>query len=190
MLLAMRLLERWILILPLLIWMPSAGLRASEFKVDKARSKVTVDVKATGDDFTAKLEDYRADILVDEKTHQPTNAVFSWDFKDLKTGKAKRDKAMLEWMGVPKYSQASFTFQKWDMKDGITYANGIMDLHGIKKALTFPVTLEHKGEEMSIQGRARMDHQDFNLKIIRMFLLFKVDPRLEIGFELRGKMVD
>jgi len=189
MLLAMKILERWILALIVFIAVSPPGLWASEFKVDKKRSSVTVDVKATGDDFTAHLEDYMVHIMIDDGTHQPTNAVFKWDFKNLKTGKDKRDEKMLEWMGVPKYSQASFTFEKWEVKKGETYATGIMEMHGIKKSLTFPVTLKQEAKEMTIMGQAKMDYQDFNLKIIRMMLLFKVNPQLVISFELKGVLV-
>ena len=189
MLMRMRFFERWMVVLVLMNGLALVGLGAAEFRVDKARSKVTVGVKATGDDFTALLEDYRADILVDDTTHQPTNAVFSWDFKDLKTGKDKRDKAMLEWMEAPRLSRATFTFQGFERKGETNYALGVMELHGIKKSMSFPVVVEREGEQMSIRGRAKLDHQDYGLKIIRMLLLFKVDPNVEIGFELKGKLV-
>jgi len=165
----------------------SLGAGAAEFKVDPAHSRLTVDVKATGDNFTAVLTNYQARIVMDAEA-TPTEAVFNWDFHHLLTGKAKRDKAMLEWIEDTKFSKASFTMEKWETREGKAWALGTMNLHGVKQKLSFPVTVTRKGEEVTLKGSAALNYKDYGLKIFRMMVVFTVDPSLQVDFELKGKL--
>ena len=67
-------------------------------KVDRSRSYVDVDVKATADSFTARLENYELHTVVDDK-ERVKSAVLTFRFADLKTGKAERNAGMLDWLG-------------------------------------------------------------------------------------------
>ena len=74
-------------ILALLLLLPLALTAADRsLKVDRARSYVDVDVKATVDSFTARLEAYDLHATVDERGRVKT-AALTFRFADLKTGK-------------------------------------------------------------------------------------------------------
>jgi YbbR domain-containing protein len=72
-------------------------------QIGKAQSKVEVVVNVTAHTFVASLENYDLKITVDTERAKIINTEFSFDFKELKTGKKARDKEMLKWEEYNKY---------------------------------------------------------------------------------------
>ena len=99
----------------MMVLLPCTGpALATPIHVDPARSRIQVDVKATGHEFTGTLEKYTVTAAGDASSHKPTRLELSWDFTDLKTGEPKRDKEMIAWLGGGK-PKGSFSFSKsWD----------------------------------------------------------------------------
>jgi polyisoprenoid-binding protein YceI len=174
----MKLLSGILILLPLLA-------SAESLKVDKAKSRIQVDAKATGHEFTGTLSDYSAKVTGDGTTLQPTGVDLTWKFSDLKTGEAKRDKEMIQWLGggAP---QGSFTFTKKWTGNGQTYAMGNLKIHGITKAISFPYTVKKEGNWLTIDGTATLDYQNFGLPIIRTMAVMTVNPKLTVRFHLVG----
>ena len=154
-------------------------------KVDKTKSRIQVDAKATGHEFTGTLSDYSAKVTGDGTTLKPTGVDLTWKFSDLKTGEDKRDKEMLKWLGggAP---EGSFTFTKSWTDKGTTYAMGNLKVHGITKAISFPYTTRKDGNWVTIDGTATMDYEDFGLPIIRTMAVMTVNPKLTVRFHLVG----
>lgn len=166
-----------------------APLKAAEFVVDPAQSAILVDVSATGHDFTARLENYSLKIAGDASSATPKTASLSWDFKDLKTGDAKRDHEMLKWMDHPKHAKGSFSLESvLKSKDGSTWARGKLTFHGVSKTIQFPVTKKKEGNKVTATGSTRIDHRDFGLKKIRKFGFLTVDPVVTVRFSLVGSI--
>lgn len=160
---------------------------AETFVIDKTNSSVLIDVKATGDDFTGKLEKYSVSISGDRASLKPSKVVFEWDFLNLKTGKGKRDAEMIGWL--EKKTAGSFVLGSFTKRtDGRMWAKGEMTIHGVKETVEFPVKVLAKGKRMTIRGTARLDTRKFGLPIIRMIGLFKVDPLVTVRFTLRGTL--
>lgn len=157
--------------------------------IDKSRSRVDIDVKATVDSFVGKLENYEAKILVDPDKKEPVSASFAFRFLDVKTGKDDRDKKMHAWMDTPKFPDGLFTLESLTRKDGALVAKGTLKLHGQEKALSFPVKLSQDGDLYSIEGEAVVDTRGFGLPVIRMALVLKVDPLVKVRFHLEGRDV-
>ena len=165
----------------------SGSLAASTFVVDKANSRVSIDVKATGDSFVGKLNSYKASIQGNKETKKPSKVTFDWNFSDLKTGKDKRDTKMISWL--ENKTKGSFVLDSFTKRtDGRTWAKGSMTIHGVKQVVEFPVKVIAKGGKMSIRGTATLDTRKFNLPVIKMIGLFKVDPVVKVSFSLRGKL--
>jgi polyisoprenoid-binding protein YceI len=161
--------------------------RAGEFVVDKAKSSIQVDVKATGHDFTAKLNKYTIKVTGSADKAHPDSVKLTWNFKDLGSGDAKRDKEMLHWMEHAKLPSGSFTLSSFTKRtDGKMWAKGNLKIHGVSKVVQFPVTSVRKGKSLTVSGAVRIDHQNFGLKKIRKVLLLTVDPVLNIRFKLHG----
>lgn len=160
---------------------------AATLETDKGRSRIQVDVKATGHNFTGELKDYTLSAAGDDATCKPTQLNLAWNFTDFKTGDEKRDKEMIKWLGggTPK---GSFSFIKcWnESPDGGT-AQGTLTLNGVAKTISFPYKVKKDGEWVTLDGKVTIDHQNFNLPIIRSMALLTVEPKLVIRFHVVGK---
>lgn len=173
-------------LLPALLALPAAVLAQEvRLKIDKARSFIDVDVKATVDSFVGRLEGYDAVIPLDPAGRIRT-ARIAFKFTDLKTGKTDRDAKMIEWLGggVPegKFDLGTLALAP----DGQGVANGNLTFHGVTQRIEFPVLITKTDDATTITGEATLDYRNWNLKIIRLAMLLKVDPMVKVKFKLIG----
>jgi len=180
----LRVLATLLILLPLTL---SAADRA--LKVDPARSYVDVDVSSTTDDFTAHLDAYALRANVDDKGRIKT-ATLTFRFADLKTGKPERDKKMLEWLGGDE------TTGKFDLgilaltPDGQGQANGNLTFHNATALVEFPVNVSKAGGTYTITGEASVDYRNWQLKVIKIAMVLKVDPVVKIRFKFTGEVLE
>lgn len=156
-------------------------------RIDREKSFVDVDVKATVDSFTGRLEKYQAAVATDA-TGRIRAATFDFRFADLKTGKADRDAKMLEWLGA---ADAAGKFELGVLAltpSGQGQANGRLTFHGATQRIEFPVTVARDDRAYTITGEVTIDHRNWGLKVIRMMALLKVDPEVRIRFRLAGEL--
>lgn len=168
-------------LLPALAWAAPVKLN-----VDKDHSHLEIDVKATVDSFTGKLEDYQPEITLDDAGNVQA-ATFTFQFNDVKTGKNERDHQMHDWQQTATFPAGAFKLATVTRaEDGALQAKGSLTLHGVSKELAFPITISRDGSLMAIDGTVRLDTRDFGLPIIRKFMLLKVDPGVVIRFHMQG----
>ena len=163
------------------------ALSAATLEVDKTRSKIQVDAKATGHAFTGTLKAYTAKATGDSAKLKPDSLELSWNFSDLKTDDDGRDAEMIKWLGggAPK---GSFKFVKfWTDKTG-DKAEGTLTIHGVSKTVYFPFTVKKDGEWVTASGKVEMDYKDFGLPLVRAMVVMTVDPKLVVNFQLVGKV--
>lgn len=177
------------ILLPLAVMLCGSMIaRPAELAVDKERSRIQVDAKATGHGFTGTLNDYTIKVTGDAATSAPAAVSLKWDFNDLKTGDEKRDKEMIKWLGGGKPT-GSFSFGKsWKDGAGNQNAEGKLTINGISKTITFPYTAKREGEWLTIDGTAKLDYEDFKLPIIRSMAVMTVDPKLSVRFHITGQV--
>lgn len=157
-------------------------------KVDRSRSFVDVDVKATVDSFTAHLDAYDARLKIE--ADKIKSGVFAFKFADLKTGKADRDARMIDWLGggAP---EGQFEIGNLAVApDGQGQVSGRMTFHGVTERIEFPVNILKEGDTYTITGETTLDYRTWNLKVIRIAMLLKVDPEVKVRFKLTGVPVD
>ena len=155
--------------------------------VDCASSHLEIDVKVTVDSFVAKLATYDADIRLDPASPTVTSATFRCKFTDVKTGEADRDQQMNEWQDTAKFPDVVFALASLNHEpDGRYTAKGRLQLHGVEREETFPVSIAFDQTTVAIDGETKVDTRDFGLKVIRKFGLLKVDPVLTVRFHLQG----
>lgn len=160
---------------------------AADLSVDSQKSWVKVDASATGHSFSGSLSKFDAKASGDATSLVPTSASLEWDFSDLKTNDVKRDAEMLKWLEYAKNQKGSFQMTKtWTDSAGKIWAQGNLKIHGISKALAFPLTTSKSGDRLKIDGQVWIDYQDFSLPIIRNMAVMTVDPKLKISFHLEG----
>jgi polyisoprenoid-binding protein YceI len=172
--------------LTLLLALPAFVLAQEvRLKIDKTRSFIDVDVKATVDSFIGRLEGYETVIPLDA-TGKIKIAQISFKFTNLKTGKTDRDAKMLEWLGggVPegKFELGTLALAP----DGQGVANGNLTFHGVTQRIEFPVQITKADDTTTIAGEATIDYRNWNLKVIRLMMALKVDPIVKVKFKLIG----
>lgn len=155
-------------------------------KIDKARSYVDVDVDATVN-FTARLENYDPVFTVDA-AGKIKSATLAFNFTDLKTGKTERDAKMIEWLGggTP---EAKFEVGIIALApDGQGQVTGKLTFHGQTSRVEFPVNTTKTDGTYTITGEASLDYREWNLKVIKMAFVLKVDPVVKIRFKFTGTL--
>lgn len=165
-----------------------SALSAASLAVDSDRSRVQVDAKATGHNFTGTLSKYTITAAGDAVTLKPTELNLAWKFNDLDTADEKRDKEMIKWLGGGNPT-GSFKFVKsWDETPTGGKAQGTLTINGVSKTISFPYTVKKDGEWVTIDGKVSMDYQNFKLPVIRAMAVMTVDPQLTIRFHVVGKV--
>jgi polyisoprenoid-binding protein YceI len=161
---------------------------AATLEVDKDRSRIQVDAKATGHNFTGTLKDFTASVSGDPASLAPQGFKLDWKFNDLDTDDAKRDKEMVKWLGGGQ-PKGSFKFTKsWTGKDGTQQAMGQLTINGVSKTVSFPYTAKKDGDWVTVDGKVSMDYRNFSLPIIRAMAVMTVDPQLVVRFHVVGKV--
>lgn len=172
--------------LTLALLLPLSVVAAPTLRIDRTRSFVDVDVKATLGSFTGRLEAYEAQLVFDPAGKIET-ATFSFGFADLKTGEAKRDAEMIKWLGGGDPA-GSFQLAALALRpDGQGHATGRLTLKGRAELIEFPVTIAQLDGEWTISGTATLRYTDWGLKVIRKLGLLKVDPEVKVRFKLIGQ---
>ena len=165
-----------------------AQANAAGLAVDKSRSRIQVDAKATGHRFTGNLKSYEVDVEGDAQTLDPKSFKLNWNFEDLDTDDAKRDAEMLKWLGSSD-EKGSFKLDKsWTDEKGVQHGTGTLTIHGVSKSISFPYTAKKDGEWVTIDGKVSMDYRNFDLPIIRAMAVMTVDPQLLVRFHVVGKI--
>lgn len=192
-LLAMKF-PRWLLVVALLCTAVARALAADAsapaeraLKLDRSKSYVDVDVKATVDSFTGHLDRYDIAIPVDA-AGKIKDAVLTFKFADLKTGKTDRDAKMIDWLGG---GTPDGTFDLGLLAlapDGQGQASGKLTFHGQTQLVEFPVVVKVQDGVYTITGKTTIDYRNWALKVIRMMGLMKVDPNVTVRFQFVGSL--
>lgn len=162
---------------------------AETLTIDKTRSRIEADVKATMDSFTGQLQDYDAQIAVDPAAGRVTAATVRFRVADFKTGKASRDEKMNDWQDTAHHPDATFTLDKLEpAADGRFRAHGRFTFHGVTQPLDFPVSLIVDHATYAIDGEVPVDTRRFDLPVIRVMAFLKVDPTVRVHFHLQGTL--
>jgi polyisoprenoid-binding protein YceI len=167
------------------------GLRAADrpLAIDPTRSRVEIEVQATVDSFTGRLDVFVAEVQVDPVAERVTGARFSFHFSDVHTGKEGRDEQMHAWQDTPRHPDGVFTLASLTAAaDGSSVARGTLTFHDQVRELEFPVTVTHEGARYAIDGDAALDTREFGLPVIRKFALLKVAPVVHVRFHLQGSL--
>jgi len=156
--------------------------------VNPAQSRVTIEVHATVDSFTARLAAFDAAITMDRETAQVRQAQVRFRFADVQTGKDDRDGHMHAWQDTANFPDGSFRLSALTQQPTGLLATGTLTLHGQAREIQFPLTVTHDAELVAIDGVATLDTRDFGLPVIRKFMVLKVDPVVQVRFHLQGRL--
>ena len=158
--------------------------------IDAAQSAVDIAVTATVDSFAVHLGKFNAAIAVDGVIGNVVTAEFDFRFSDLKTGDAGRDAEMDEWEEIERYPDGQFTLDAVEPGGaGKFVARGRLRFHGVERDVSFPVTVAARRDTLTIAGSTSLDTRDYGLPVYRRFIIFRVDPVVQVKFRLVGKLL-
>lgn len=156
--------------------------------IDPARSTFEVAVRATMDSFTGRLAAYAVQMRADPASGAITAASLAFRFADLQTGNPKRDAAMLAWIGAA-HPDGRFELTRLEPATGARLqAHGNLTLHGVTRPIEFPVAVTTDHSVYALDGEVTVDHRQFDLPIIKLMLLIKVNPLVQVRFHLQGAL--
>lgn len=160
---------------------------AAQLICDPAQSRIEVVVKATVDSFTGQLAKFDPVVTLGPDG-RVTAARVRFKFADVQTGKEKRDKAMHEWQQTGQYPDGEFELVSLSPTAEAGWrAQGRLTFHGRTQPLDFPVTIVTQADLCAIDGEAVVDTRAFDLPVIRLLGLLKVDPLVHVRFHLQGR---
>ena len=158
------------------------ALDPSSSKVDWVASKVTKSHNGKFKQFTGKID------LVGGKPEASKVTV------DIDLGSVEADAPKLtehlksaDFFDVAKHPKATFTSTeiKPGVPGGATHTvTGLLDLHGVKKTITFPANVEVSDNEVGVKAEFSINRKDFNINytgaaddLIRDNVLLKLDVK-------------
>lgn len=156
--------------------------------INSAHSTIEVAVKATMDSFTGRLAAYDLRMRADPATGAITATSLGFRFADLQTGNPKRDAAMLAWIGAA-HPDGRFELTRLEAGAGARLqAHGNLTLHGVTRPIEFPVAVTTDRSVYALDGEVTVDHRQFDIPIIRLMLVLKVNPLVQVRFHLQGAL--
>ncbi|MBX3737409.1 MAG: YceI family protein [Candidatus Didemnitutus sp.] len=156
-------------------------------KLDRSKSYVDVDVKATMHSFVAHLDRYELTLPLDTNG-KIKDALLKFKFTDLKTGNPDRDAEMIKWLGGGE-PEGSFDLGLLALApDGQGQASGKLTFHGQTQLVEFPVLVKMQDGVYTVTGKTTIDYRNWGLKKFRKFGLASVDPDVTIRFQFVGAL--
>jgi polyisoprenoid-binding protein YceI len=156
-------------------------------KIDRSKSYVDIDVKATLHKFTGRLERYELTIPIDA-AGKIKDALLQFKFTDLKTGNGERDEAMIHWLGGGEPAGAFDLGLLALTPDGQGQASGKLTFNGQTQLVEFPVNVRAQDGIYTVTGQTTFDYRNWGLKIFRKFGVAKVDPEVTVRFQFVGEL--
>ena len=154
-------------------------------KIDRSKSYVDVDIKATMHSFTGHLDRYDLAIPVDA-AGKIKDALLKFKFTDLKTGNGERDQAMIVWLGGGEPEGVFDLGLLAIAPDGQGQATGKLTFHGETQLVEFPVHVTVKDGLHTVTGKAILDYRGWGLKKYRKYGVASVDPEVTVRFQFVG----
>lgn len=167
------------------------GASAAErpLAIDPAHSVVEVEVRTILRNFNVQLTRYSARVVVEPGKGTVRAATFDFDWADLHSGNAGRNRELLRWAEHARFPAGHFILHDFEsLPSGTGQARGELTLHGITHEVTFPVAVLCEGELYSLDGLAVVDFRDYGLPPVRRFRIRLVIPPVQVRFHLQGRL--
>jgi polyisoprenoid-binding protein YceI len=129
---------------------------------------------------------FSGDIIAGAQPLGASSVRFVIDAASIDTANARRDKHLRseDFLFVAKYPKITFRSTAIT-KDGTGYlVQGELELHGVTKSLTIPVTLEQRQDEIVVQGSVALNRRDFGVQYNSV--LNPVQDRVDVLFTIVG----
>ena len=144
---------------------PAKGTRvtfaAENSSIDFIGSKVTGIENCSFKKFTGSI-----DLVEGKPAESSVNVDIDLNSVEAKIGKLTEHLKSADFFDVAKFPKATFTSSEVKVggEKGATHTvTGTLDLHGVKKVLTFPATIKVEADAISVASEFSVNRKDFGL---------------------------
>jgi polyisoprenoid-binding protein YceI len=147
------------------VQLPAKGTRvafaAENSSIDFIGSKVTGIENCSFKKFTGSI-----DLVEGKPAESSVNVDIDLSSVEAKIGKLTEHLKSADFFDVAKFPKATFTSSEVKVggEKGATHTvTGTLDLHGVKKTLTFPATIKVEADAVSVASEFSVNRKDFGL---------------------------
>jgi polyisoprenoid-binding protein YceI len=144
----------------------TARAEAADWRVEPARSTVTVEVNQDGRPLTGRFERFAAEIRFDPNDLAGSRAVITVDLASFRTGDSQRDQiaASQEFLGATGQPQARYATRAFKALGGGRYeVTADLALKGVTRSLTHPATITIVDDEARATGEVVLARSEFGV---------------------------
>jgi polyisoprenoid-binding protein YceI len=139
---------------------------AQEWKVNKARSRITLALTVDGQPVEGRFSYYKPDIAIDPEDASGGKLAIAIDASSLQTGAPGFD-AMLagpEWLNAGAYPAIRLASVSIKEREAPSYRmEADLTVRGVTKRITVPLTIEDEGVDGSLRTEIRINPRAFNV---------------------------
>ena len=157
---------RWLVMVLLALVAQASPAAAVSWRVDPARSSITVVFDQGGKPVEARFEGYRAEVAFDPKDLAASRVAITVDLASFRSGDAQRDQMAIaaEFLAAGAAGRARYVTKGFTSTGGDSYAvTAELTLKGITQPLNHPVTILVKGGKAHAQGEVKLDRLAFGV---------------------------
>jgi polyisoprenoid-binding protein YceI len=129
---------------------------------------------------------FSGEIVADAQQLHASHVRLVIEAASLDTANARRDQHLRskDFLFVEQYPTITFTSTALT-RDGLTYAvQGDLEMRGVTKRVTIPVTIEQRQDEIIVQGSVSLNRRDFGIQYNAFFN--PVQDRVDVTFTIVG----
>lgn len=106
------------------------------------------------------------------------------DAATIETGNSLKDKHARgsDWLDVERYPKIRFSSTRFSRSGQMILVEGMLELHGVRKPVTIPITYETGDAQMTCRGRFTVDREDYGIE--GNSFSFMVGDRITLEFVL------
>jgi polyisoprenoid-binding protein YceI len=175
----------WVLVLTMLLAIVQ-GKAAERYVIAPQKSQLQFKAYSLLVNALGTFRTFSGDIIADAQQLSASRVRFVIDAASIDTANAKRDQHLRseDFLFVEKYPTITFVSTAITT-DGLRYAvQGDLELRGVTRRLTIPVTVEQRQDEMVIQGSVSLNRRDFGVNYNAFFN--PVQNAVDLMFTLVG----
>ena len=135
---------------------------------------------------TGTFHSFTGDIIADPQQLHASSVRFEIDAASIDTANTKRDKHLrsADFLFVEKYPTISFRSTAITREGAGYLVQGNLELRGVTKLLSIPVTVEQRQDDIVVQGRTTLNRRDFGVQYNSV--LNPVQDEVDVLFTIVG----
>jgi polyisoprenoid-binding protein YceI len=175
----------WVLAWTVLLFAVS-GSAAERYIISPQKSQLQFKAYSLLAKPTGTFHSFSGDIIADAQQLRASSVHFVIDARSIDTANAKRDRHLRseDFLFVEKYPTISFRSTAITQEGAGYLVQGNLELRGVTKPLTIPLTVEQHQDDIVVHGRITLNRRVFGMQY--NFVLNPVQDKVDVLFTIVG----